>query len=81
MFGARSVVIAESNSKTETKLIRIHEKLFIFSVQVQMLLTGSRIILTLRYKKDSEYFVCIRFCFKLLFYKPIGNILVTKYNN
>jgi len=51
MFGARSVVIAVRNNKSEIKLICIHEKLFIFSVQVQMLLTGSRIILTLRYKK------------------------------
>jgi hypothetical protein len=74
MFGARSVVITVSNSKTEIKLIHIHEKLFIFNVQAQMLLTGSRIILTLRYKKDCEHFVWMRVCFKLLFYKPIGNI-------
>jgi len=51
MFGARSVVVAVSNNKTERKLVCIHEKLFIFSVQVQMLLTGSRIILTLPTKK------------------------------
>jgi len=76
MFGARSVVIAVSNNKTERKLtcICIQEKSFIFSVQVQMLLTGSRIILTLRYKTDSEYFVRMRACFKLIFYKPIGSI-------
>jgi hypothetical protein len=39
MSGARSVVIAVSNSKTEIKLICIHEKLFIFNVQAHMLLT------------------------------------------
>jgi len=55
--------------------------LFIFNVQAQMLLTGSRIILTIRYKNDSEYFVWMRACFKLLFYKPVDNIWVPKYNN